>query len=70
MEQAMILTSVTLGCAALCYWIGTQTPGRFRHGTAKGWIAALVIGALLAAVYYGFSAFGLLVSIDNLVDGL
>jgi len=66
----MILTSITLGGTALCYWIGTQTPGRFRHGTPKGWIAALVIGALLAAVYYSFSAFGLLVSLDNLLDGL
>ena len=66
----MILTSITLASSALCYWIGTQTPGRFRHGTSKGWIATLVIGALLAAMYYSFSAFGLLVSLDSLLDGL
>ena len=50
---------------ALSYLMGLRTPGR-GYGTAKGWAASLVIGVVLGLLYYVYSAFGLLFSLDSL----
>lgn len=62
----MILFALCLAGTAACYVIGVKNPGVGTWGTPKGWIISLVIGSLLALIFYAFSAFGLIVSIDSL----
>ena len=50
---------------ALSYLMGLRTPGR-GYGTAKGWAASLAVGVVLGLLYYVYSAFGLLFSLDSL----
>ncbi len=53
-----------LAGTALSYLIGTRTPGR-GYGTPKGWGASLVIGLILGLLYFVYSAYGLLFSLDS-----
>ena len=62
----MILTAICLFAAGLCYYLGLTDPGPRGRGTVGRWAICLGIGALLALIFYSFSAFGLIVSIDNL----
>ena len=62
----MILASLCLIGTALSYYLGACNPGPRRMGTTKGWLLALLIGAILASVFYAFSAFGLIVSIESM----
>ena len=64
----MILTSLCLIATALSYYLGASNPGPRRFGTPVGWIASLLLGCVLAGVFYAFSAFGLIVSIESLFD--
>jgi hypothetical protein len=66
----VILTLISVLGTGLAYFLGVSNPGRQGRGTGKGWLAALVIGLCLAGVFYLFSAMGLMVSLDNLLDGL
>ena len=50
---------------ALSYLMGLRTPGR-GYGTAKGWAVSLAVGVVLGLLYYVYSAFGLLFSLDSL----
>ena len=63
----MILLALCLAGTALSYFMGVKHPGRNARGTGKGWFVSLIIGGILAAMFYGFSAFGLLVSLDSLL---
>lgn len=62
----MILTSLCLFATALAYYLGVSKPGPRGFGTPLGWVASLLIGGLLAGMFYAFSAFGLIVSIESL----
>ncbi len=66
----MILFTCCLIGTGLCYYLGVRTPGARGHGTAKGWAVSLAIGFVLGALYYGFSAYGMLFSLDSLLDNL
>ena len=50
---------------ALSYLLGLRTPGR-GQGTVKGWVASLAIGVVLGLLYFVYSAYGLLFSLDSL----
>ncbi len=62
----MTLFACCLAGTALCYYFGLKSPGR-GNGTTKGWVASLIVGVLLGALYYAFSAYGLLFSLDSLL---
>ncbi|MGI4939539.1 MAG: hypothetical protein ACRYHQ_03035 [Janthinobacterium lividum] len=61
----MTLFVFCLAGTALSYFLGLKTPGR-GYGTAKGWTASLVIGVFLGLLYFVYSAYGLLFSLDSL----
>lgn len=61
----MTLFIFCLAGTALSYFIGLKTPGR-GYGTGKGWISSLIIGLILGLLYYVYSAYGLLFSLDSL----
>jgi hypothetical protein len=61
----MTLFLFCMAGTALSYVLGLRTPGR-GHGTAKGWTASLAIGVVLGLLYYAYSAYGLLFSLDSL----
>lgn len=50
---------------ALSYLMGLRAPARGR-GTARGWAASVAIGLALGLLYYAYSAYGLLFSLDSL----
>lgn len=50
---------------AFSYFLGLRTPGR-RYGTVAGWVTSVVIGVVLGLLYYVYSAYGLLFSLDSL----
>ena len=50
---------------ALSYSLGLRTPGR-GQGTVKGWLTSLAIGVVLGFLYFVYSAYGLLFSLDSL----
>ena len=55
---------LTAGTALSCL-LGLRTPGR-EQGTVKGWSASLAIGVVLGLLYFVYSAYGLLFSLDSL----
>lgn len=61
----MILFICCIVGAALSYFVGVRTPGK-GYGMVKGWITSVVIGVVLGLLYYAFSAYGLLFSLDFL----
>ena len=61
----MTLFLSCVACTALSYFMGLRSPGR-GYGTAKGWTASLGIGVVLGLLYYVYSAYGLMVSLDSL----
>ena len=64
----MILFACCLIGTGFCYYLGVRTPGTRGHGTTLGWIVALVVGVVLGALYYAFSAYGMFFSLDSLLD--
>jgi hypothetical protein len=66
----VILFACCVAGTGLSYYLGVRTPGLRGHGTTKGWAISLAIGLVLGALYYAFSAYGMMFSIDNLLDGL
>ena len=64
----MILFACCLVGTGLCYYLGVRTPGPRGHGTTKGWLISLGVGVVLGALYYVFSAYGMLFSLDTLLD--
>lgn len=63
--------SLFLACIAgtvISYLLGVRTPGT-GYGTPLGWIATVLIGLVLGLLYYVFSAYGLLFSLDSLLSG-
>ncbi len=61
----MTLFAFCLLGTALSYYLGIRWPGK-GYGTTKGWIVSLTIGLILALLYYVYSAYGLLFSLDSL----
>jgi len=61
----MTLFVFCLAGTALSYFLGLRMPGK-GYGTAKGWTASLAIGVILGLLYYVYSAYGLLFSLDSL----
>ena len=61
----MTLFVFCLAGTALSYFVGLKTPRR-GYGPAKGWTASLVIGVFLGLLYFVYSAYGLLFSLDSL----
>ena len=62
----MTLFAFCVAGTALSYFLGLRAPGRRGYGTAAGWAASLAIGVVLGLLYYAYSAFGLLFSLDSL----
>jgi len=62
----MILLAFCVAVTALSYYMGVKTSGR-GNGTVKGWTGCIVLGVLLAASYFAFSAYGMLFSLDSLL---
>ena len=62
----MSLFIFCLAGTALSYFTGLKTPGK-GSGTVKGWTFSLVIGLSLGLLYYVYSAYGLLFSLDSLL---
>jgi thiamine transporter ThiT len=63
----MISLTVFVVCmlgTGLSYFLGLRTPARF--GTAKGWTASMVTGLILGLMYFVYSAYGMLFSLDSL----
>lgn len=52
---------------ALSYFTGLKNPGK-GSGTVKGWTLSLFIGLFLGLLYYVYSAYGLLFSLDSLLS--
>jgi hypothetical protein len=50
----------------LSYFLGLRTPAAYAYGTLKGWLYAMLIGAVLTTIFYVFSTLGLMVSLDSL----
>ena len=63
----MILFACCLLGTGFCYYLGLKTPGRGGNGTTKGWAISLAVGVVLGALYYAFSAYGLLFSLESLL---
>ena len=63
---AMTLFLFCLAGTALSYVVGLRTPGK-GYGTVKGWAVSLVIGGFLGLLYYVYSAYGLIFSLDALL---
>jgi len=64
--SAVTLFLFCLSGTALSYFVGLRTPGK-GYGTVKGWTISLVIGAFLGLLYYVYSAYGLIYSLDSLL---
>ncbi len=62
----MTLFLFCMAGTALSYVMGVRAPGT-GYGTAKGWAVSLVIGVFLALLYYAYSAYGLMFSLDSLL---
>jgi hypothetical protein len=62
---AMSLFAFCIAGTALSYLMGLRTPGR-GYGTVAGWATSLAIGVILGLLYYVYSAYGLLFSLDSL----
>ncbi len=62
----MILLASCVTFTVLSYYTGVKTSGK-GNGTVKGWTVCIVMGVLLAASYYAFSAYGMLFSLDSLL---
>ena len=63
----MTLFIVCIAGTGLSYFLGLRSPSRSR-GTVSGWIASLAIGVILALLYYAYSAYGLLFSLDSFLQ--
>ena len=63
--SAMSLFAFCIAGTALSYLMGLRTPGR-GYGTVTGWVTSLAIGVFLGLLYYLYSAYGLLFSLDSL----
>jgi phosphate/sulfate permease len=63
----MTLFVFCIAGTGLSYFLGLRSTRRFR-GTVSGWIASLAIGIILALLYYVYSAYGLLFSLDTLLQ--
>ena len=61
----MTLFLFCMAGTALSYLLGLRTPGQGK-GTVKGWGASLAIGVVLGLLYFVYSAYGLLFSLDSL----
>lgn len=61
----MTLFLFCIAGTALSYFFGLRTPGR-GHGTVKGWVGSVTVGVFLGLLYYVYSAYGLLFSLDSL----
>ena len=59
----MTLFLFCLGGTGLSYFMGLKTPGR-GNGTVKGWAVSLILGVFLGLLYYVYSAYGLIFSLD------
>ena len=64
--SAMTLFLFCLAGTALSYFVGLKAPGN-GYGTVKGWTISLVIGVFLGLLYYVYSAYGLIYSLDSLL---
>ncbi len=64
-EETMTLFIFCLAGTGLSYFLGVKNPGE-GYGTAKGWTTSLAIGIFLGLLYYVYSAYGLLFSLDSL----
>ena len=62
----MTLFLFCLAGTGLSYFMGLRTPGR-GNGTVKGWAASLAVGVFLGLLYYVYSAYGLIFSLDALL---
>jgi len=62
----MTLFLFCLAGTASSYFIGLKTPGS-GYGTTKGWTSSLIIGVFLGVLYYVYSAYGLIFSLDSLL---
>ena len=63
--SGMSLFAFCIAGTALSYLMGLRTPGR-GYGTVTGWVTSLAIGVFLGLLYYLYSAYGLLFSLDSL----
>ncbi len=61
----MSLFAFCIAGTVLSYFAGLRTPGK-GYGTAKGWTISVVVGMFLGLLYYVYSAYGLLFSLDSL----
>ena len=61
----MSLFIFCLAGTALSYFMGLKTPGN-GGGTVKGWTVSLAIGLFLGMLYFVYSAYGLIFSMDAL----
>lgn len=61
----MILFASCIAGTVLSYIMGLRTPGK-GYGTVAGWAVSLALGAGLALLYYAYSAYGIIFSLDSL----
>ena len=61
----MTLFLFCMAGTALSYLLGLRMPGR-GHGTVTGWLVSLALGVALGLLYWVYSAYGLLFSLDSL----
>ena len=61
----MTLFLFCMAGTAFSYFLGLRAPAR-GQGTVKGWVASLAIGVVLGLLYFVYSAYGLLFSLDSL----
>ena len=61
----MTLLLFCMAGIAPSYLLGLRTPG-LGQGTVKVWSASLAIGVVLGLLYFVYSAYGLLFSLDSL----
>ncbi|MBV8893849.1 MAG: hypothetical protein JO266_18090 [Acidobacteria bacterium] len=61
----MSLFAFCIAGTALSYLLGLKMPGR-GYGTVIGWGTAVTIGVFLGLLYYVYSAYGLLFSLESL----
>ena len=63
--QAMTLFLFCVAGTALSYFMGLRTRGT-GYGTPLGWMISVLLGLILGLLYYLYSAYGLLFSLDSL----
>lgn len=61
----MTLFIFCLAGTGFSYFLGTKWPGK-GYGTVQGWTVSLSIGIFLGLLYFVYSAYGLLFSLDSI----